>query len=77
MDSAECFEDLTWKQKRELIEEVFNGTTADGNPMGVYIEAVPGQSDNIRKQWRFKLRGNAALDGCWGRTPSMTNDVCP
>jgi hypothetical protein len=60
---------LTWEQKRELIEEVFQGTLPDGRPAGVYIVAPVGGSPNHRyKQWQFQLRGSAEINGVFGRS---------
>jgi hypothetical protein len=60
---------LTWEQKRELIEEVFQGTLPDGRPAGVYIVAPVGGPPNHRyKTWRFQLRGSAEINGVFGRS---------
>jgi hypothetical protein len=58
-------EDMSWEDKRALVQSIFSGTTPDGRRMGVYIEwtdkpqrtashiAVRGD-----KLWRYSLLGN-------------------
>jgi hypothetical protein len=63
-------DDMTWEEKRALAETVFNGSLPDGRPMGIYIEAIHGQTDYRRKRWRFTLHGNL-IDGDQLVTQSM------
>jgi hypothetical protein len=59
---------LSLKEKRALVEEAFTGTMLDGSRMGVYVGVVPGQTNHRHKRWRFKLLGNAVINGTYGRT---------
>lgn len=73
MKDESNIENMTWDDKRALIELVFNGTTIDGCPMGVYVSPIEGQENNRQKQWAFTIRGMAPAnsDNCvtqcaWG-----------
>ncbi|MBS0265965.1 MAG: zinc ribbon domain-containing protein, partial [Planctomycetes bacterium] len=48
---------MSWDDKRALAEKVFNGTNADGNPSGIYIQQLDSQKDRRRKNWKFILFG--------------------
>ncbi|NLF73140.1 MAG: recombinase family protein [Candidatus Anammoximicrobium sp.] len=56
---------MTWDDKRALIQTVFDGTTPDGRPCGVYIDPINGQVDHRRKRWAFELIGHPMVDGEW------------
>lgn len=56
---ANQFDQMTWEDKRGLIELVFNGTCPDGYPMGIYIEPIKGQENYRQKKWAFTIRGIA------------------
>ena len=51
------FDALSPADRRALVELVFVGRTPDGNPAGVYVEPIPGQTPRRPKRWRFHLRG--------------------
>jgi len=59
---------LTFKEKRDLVKEAFQGVALDGKPAGVYIFAIDDQADHRHKRWRFEMLGNVALDGVFGKT---------
>lgn len=59
---------LTFKEKRDLVKEAFQGVALDGKPAGVYIFAIDDQADHRHKRWRFEMLGNVALDGIFGKT---------
>ncbi len=59
MREANNFEQMTWEDKRALIELVFNGTAPDGRPMGIYVSPINGQKNHRQKQWAFIIRGFA------------------
>lgn len=69
---ANVWERMTWEDKRALIELVFDGLSADGKPMGVYIEQIEGQTHYRQKKWAFTLRGIAPL---YERTQYVTQSV--
>lgn len=75
LDAADP-EKMPFEAKRELLDQVFNGTTIDGKPMGVYIEAIDGQPTHRYKRWQYKLLGNAAIDGHFGNTQLVTVYAC-
>ena len=58
---------MTWQEKRDLIEEVFSGTTLDGQRTGINVDVITGQTNHRYKRWRFKLHGNALIDGVYGK----------
>ncbi len=72
--ALEQVEEMTFEQKRELVKDVFDGTTLDGKPMGVYVEAIDGQSNHRSKVWRYKLCGNITAEGEYGETELPTTD---
>jgi hypothetical protein len=46
-------EDMSWEDKRALVEMVFGGMTADGDRMGVYVSKTEGV-----RTWRYAVRGH-------------------
>ena len=54
---ANQFENMTWEDKRSLVELVFEGMTDDGRPLGVYISPLEGQIAHRSKRWAFTIRG--------------------
>lgn len=50
-------QEMTWEEQRELVTLVFEGTTVDGKPMGVYVRLANGQVNKHRKKWRYAIRG--------------------
>ena len=59
---ANQFDQMTWEDKRGLIELVFDGTCSDGRPMGIYIDPIDGQENYRQKKWAFTIRGIAPVD---------------
>ncbi|WP_197453744.1 recombinase family protein [Caulifigura coniformis] len=55
-------ERMSVEDRRSLVRSTFDGTLANGRPMGVYITAVEGEQDHRRKQWQFTLKGHV-VDG--------------
>jgi site-specific DNA recombinase len=51
-DANRAFEKMTYKERRELCETVFNGKTAHGKRMGVFV------SWETRKKWRWRIEGH-------------------
>ena len=51
------YEGMSAADRRALVEMVFVGRTPDGQPAGVYVTPIPGQSNHRRKDWAFKLSG--------------------
>ena len=49
---------MTWEDKRALLEAVFSGKTPDGHRMGVYVERIDGQAAYGHKHWKYTLRGH-------------------
>jgi len=49
--TPKAFLELSYEEKRELLEEVFRGTDDEGNPLGVYVD----HDDN--KNLSFTIRG--------------------
>jgi site-specific DNA recombinase len=60
---------MSAEDRRSLIRSTFDGTLANGRPMGIYISAVEGEKDRRRKQWQFTLRGHV-VDGITAVTHS-------
>tara|TARA_R110001592_G_scaffold8400_4_gene46009 strand:+ start:3478 stop:4626 length:1149 start_codon:yes stop_codon:yes gene_type:complete len=60
---ANQFDQMTWEDKRGLIELVFDGTFSDGRPMGIYIKPIEGQENHRQKIWAFTIRGIAPVNG--------------
>jgi len=65
---------MSWAEQRTLIEEVFDGQTVDGKPMGVYVEPIAAAKGKEPMEYRFSLLGNLgsvvaehASKGIWGR----------
>jgi len=48
----ETFGKMTWEEKRDLVENVFSGKTADGQRMGVYLSWTDDG------QFRYTIRGH-------------------
>ena len=66
---------LTFKEKRDLVKEAFQGVALDGKPAGVYIFAIDDQADHRHKRWRFEMLGNVALDGIFGKTACVNESA--
>ncbi len=49
-----AFAEMTWDERRSLVEKVFGGKTPDGKRMGVYIERADGKPT----RWNYVIRGN-------------------
>jgi site-specific DNA recombinase len=55
-------DELTWEEKKRLIEMVFGGNSVAGQKLGVYIEEIPGQEHTKPRRWRYTLRGHLIND---------------
>ena len=53
--SSNNYRDMSWEEKRALLELVFDGTTPDGKRCGVYIRWK--MADNGKPMWRYSIRG--------------------
>jgi DNA invertase Pin-like site-specific DNA recombinase len=71
-----CLDDMTWEEKRTLVEMVFGGKTPDGRRCGVYIEWIDGQERHHcrRKQWQFKIEARLAFSS-QGTVPAEPLDT--
>ncbi|MBW3540722.1 MAG: recombinase family protein [Planctomycetes bacterium] len=54
-----CIEDMTWEEQRALVQAVFAGKTAEGDRMGVYVYAMPGE----KRRWRYSICGLLDAEG--------------
>ena len=50
-------EQMTWEQKRLLVEDVFGGTTHDGRRMGIYITPIDVNRNQKNRRWAYEIRG--------------------
>lgn len=48
---------MTWEQKRMLVEDVFGGTTPDGRRMGVYVKPLDTKRGWKHRRWSYKIHG--------------------
>ena len=53
----EAFDEMTYQEKRELCQSVFNGTTAEGKRMGVWI-----RWNETGKKWSYDIEGHLISD---------------
>lgn len=53
-----AFDQMTFEQKRDLVQRVFSGKTPDGKRMGVYVTWLDGKETRGRKRFRFTIRGH-------------------
>ncbi len=53
--STNDYHDMTWEEKRALVEMVFGGKTPDGSRCGVYISWKLGP--NRKARWKYSIRG--------------------
>ena len=51
----EHLSEMTFKEKRALIETVFGGKDSEGKRFGVYLEK---REDSTKHQWMFTIKGN-------------------
>ena len=49
------YEEMTWQDKRDLLEYVFSGLDKDGNRLGVYITFVDSKGGPYK--WEYKICG--------------------
>ncbi len=54
-NDPDAIDNMTYDDKRALIESVFTGNTKDGKPAGVYIEWETNENDVTR--WKYSIRG--------------------
>lgn len=78
------YADMSWADKRSLVESVFGGTMPDGRRMGVYISWEPSWDSapsshvavDAEKPWRYSLRGHLVEgDGLLPFTSTFLADV--
>ncbi len=69
---AEDPEKMTYKQKRMLVEDVFNGKTSDGRRMGVYVTPIDTEPNMKHKRFRYEIRGRIE----WGGTLKESVTSC-
>jgi site-specific DNA recombinase len=63
-----AFDEMSWEEKRHLVELVFSGTTSDGKRMGIYISAIDGEGGRQYKRGkkqRYTIRGHLIQDEGW------------
>jgi DNA invertase Pin-like site-specific DNA recombinase len=56
-------EQMTWEQKRLLVEDVFGGTTPDGRRMGIYVTPIDTDRNQKRRRWAYEIRGRVEAGG--------------
>lgn len=56
--SGITYKDMTWDEKRALVELVFSGTDEAGQRLGVHIEPYNGPRTNSPKRWAFRIKGH-------------------
>src|SRR5262249_15116072 len=66
-----AWDDMTWEERRRLMELVFSGFMDDGHRMGVFVEWVDGQERKKHKLWNYRIRGHV-VDRKGRRTAIMT-----
>lgn len=52
------FDNMTWEEKRALVESVFGGKDEEGKRLGVYLLPYEGESTNQPKQWSYLIKGH-------------------
>jgi hypothetical protein len=56
-------EQMTWEQKRMLVEDVFGGTTPDGRRMGIYVTPTDTERTQKHRRWSYEIRGRVQGGG--------------
>jgi site-specific DNA recombinase len=59
--AAQDPEQMTWEQKRMLVEDVFGGKTPDGRRMGIYVTPVDAHPNMKNRRWKYEICGQ--IDG--------------
>ncbi len=61
--SAEDPKQMTYEQKRMLVEDIFSGTMLDGRRMGVYVTPIDTGRNTKSKRYRYRIHGRIEWAG--------------
>ena len=67
------YEEMTWQDKRDLVEYVFSGLDKDDNRLGVYITFVDTKGDSYK--WKYEIRGQLIEEGGFGPMTKSRQDA--
>lgn len=53
-----ALDQMSYEDKRSLVEMVFSGKMGDGKRMGVYVERIDGQGNQRPRKWSYAIHGH-------------------
>jgi hypothetical protein len=69
--------DMSWEDKRSLIEAVFKDTTVGNRPAGVYFHPLGSTTARQPKQWTYKVMGHLDFETSWLCNSGRSSKLAP